>query len=256
MNDTLTTGSDKQYWHRYVPFYEVELAKLKQCNTILEYGIFKGDSVRWLREEYPTAEIFAGDILPLQPEWPIGDKITYFEIDQGKMDTIQSMFLSIGKKLDLIIEDGSHLPQHQKNCLVESVKHMSPGGVYILEDLHTSHPEHGYYKKEGENYFGPLHLLLFLEHYKSNARELDLSALSDIFKKSMFSKTKKTLFSEEEVIDLFDRISEIKIYKRTTLPHKCFACGSIDFQYHLLKCKCGAAIYSNSDSMTAVITLK
>lgn len=256
MNENLLQGSDKQYWHRYLPLYEEELSKLKNCNSILEFGIFKGDSVRWLNSKYPDATIFACDILPVQPEWPIAENINYFHVDQGKINTIKTLFSNINKPLDLIIEDGSHFPEHQKNCLVESVKHMSPGGIYILEDLHTSHPEHNYYKKEGSNYFGPLHLVLFLEHYKSIGRELNPDEVKDFTKKSFFSTEKKSLFSIEEIVDLFNRIAEIKIYKRTTLPHKCYACGSIDFQYHLLKCKCGVDIYSNSDSMTAIIRLK
>jgi hypothetical protein len=283
MNNNLLTGSDKQYWHRYLPIYEKELNKLKVVRRVLEFGIFKGESIKWIYNKYPEAKIFASDILPIQPEWPIAQNIKYLYVDQGDTETIRNVFKEIGDNLDLIIEDGSHFPEHQKNCLIQGINHISSGGLYILEDLHTSHPEHPFYKNTGLRYIprnykmilricdllplgswirnylkskfsqngefiGPLHLLLCLEHLKITGKDIDESILKQF--------SYNSLFSPDEVIDIFKRISEIKIYKRSTLPHKCFVCGSTDFQYHSLKCKCGADIYSNSDSIAAIIHIK
>lgn len=248
MNEHLLKGSDKQFWHRFIPIYDEELSKLVHCNRILEFGVFKGESVRWLDNKFPNTEIFAADILTIQPEWPIANNIKYYYVDQGSPETIKTLFNSIGNELDLIIEDGSHLPNHQKNCLIESFKHLSSGGIYILEDLHTSHPEHPYYKKMGSNYIGPFHLLLCFEHLISTEKDLDEATLKEI--------SSKSLFNSEDIRYLFQRISNIKIYKRATLPHKCYKCGSTDFNYHKIACKCGIGIYSPSDSITAIITVK
>ena len=155
MNNNLLKGSDKEYWHRYIPMYEEALNKLTNCNRILEFGVFKGDSIRWINNKYPNAEIYGCDILSVQPEWTIAENIKYYYVDQGKLETIKDVFASIGNKLDLIIEDGSHFPEHQRNCLIEGLKHMNKGGIFILEDLHTSLPDHQYYKKGGSNYIGP-----------------------------------------------------------------------------------------------------
>ncbi len=248
MNENLLKGSDKQFWHRYIPLYEEELGKLVRCNNVLEFGVFKGESIRWLNNKFPHAEIFAADILPIQPEWPVASNIKYYYVDQGSLETIETLFNTIDKELDLVIEDGSHLPDHQRNCLMESVKHITSGGVYILEDLHTSHPEHQFYKKNGSNYIGSFHLLLCFEHLISTGKNLDSSTLKDI--------SKKSLFTANEIEYLFRKISNIKIYKRATLPHRCYRCGSTDFNYHEIKCKCGIGIYSPSDSITAVITIR
>lgn len=83
MGDNFLKGSDKHYWHRFVPFYEERLKRLKQCNKILEFGVFKGDSVRWLNTLYPDAEIYGSDILDVQSEWPTAKNIRYFHVDQG-----------------------------------------------------------------------------------------------------------------------------------------------------------------------------
>jgi hypothetical protein len=66
------TDSDKHYWHRYSHFYQRHFETLGRVSRILEYGVFKGASIRWLREMYPDAEIFGVDIVPPRPEWPVG----------------------------------------------------------------------------------------------------------------------------------------------------------------------------------------
>ena len=114
MSNVLLTESDKQYWHRYIPLYVEELSKMKECGRILEFGVFKGDSIRWLQNSYPSAQIYACDILPIQPEWPVSELVKYFYVDQASPAMISSMFAMIGDDLDLIIEDGSHMPEHRK----------------------------------------------------------------------------------------------------------------------------------------------
>ncbi len=260
MNNILLNGSDKQFWHRFVPVYEEKLKQLKKCDTILEFGVFKGESIRWLSSLYPDAKIYGSDILEIQKEWPTSENIKYLHVDQGKLSTIENVFSEIGTKIDLIIEDGSHFPEHQKNCLVESLKHLVSGGIYILEDIHTSHPEHPYYqsqgapkkwnlgKKKNQNYISPLHLLLCFEHLISNKLLLDGALVEDLAQNSLFNK--------DQIKSVFTKIETIELYRRATPPHKCYSCNSSEFDYHNLRCKCGKNIYSNFDSMTAVITCK
>jgi hypothetical protein len=40
--------------------------------------------------------------------------------------------------LDLIVDDGSHLTSHQIKSLELLRPKLKPGGIYILEDIHTS----------------------------------------------------------------------------------------------------------------------
>lgn len=260
MSNNLIKNSDKTFWHRFTPIYEEKLKETNKFKRILEFGVFNGNSIRWLNKLFPEAEIFGSDILPIQKNWPIEKNIKYLHVDQGDPSSILKIFHKINNDLDLIIEDGSHFPIHQRNCLVESLKHISSGGVYILEDIHTSHPEHTYYKKNIKNnifnifqkkktsYISSLHLLLCLEHLNSNKKELNDNLLKEI--------SLNSLFSRDDIVFIFDKISKIEIFKRGTLPHNCYSCDSSDFDYHYLKCKCGVDIYSNSDSMTAIITVK
>jgi hypothetical protein len=275
-------NSDKYYWHRYIEEYNAVFREIKTPANILEFGILKGDSIRWLLGKFPAANIYGADILPTQDSWPKSDRTKYFQMDQGQVGLIEKLFNTIPEKLDLIIEDGSHLPQHQKNCLIEGLKNINSGGVYILEDLHTSHPSHPYYQNYAVNslsyfskislkllgklgfmrikqyliaalvkdvsYIGPFHLLLFIEKKLKENKFIEDSLLDELSKKSLFSK--------DEIIFLFEKISTIQIYKRTTLPLKCYNCQTSNFDYHLLRCKCGADLYSECDSISAIIRLK
>lgn len=203
-----------------------------------------------MNRKYPEAKIFAADILPIQNEWTLNNDIVYHQLDQDKVTDIQTFFERTGSQVDLIIEDGSHFPQHQKNCLVKGMDYLKSEGIYILEDIHTSHPHHDYYIQQGKakNYISPLHLLLFIEHYISNNVEIQDDKIKEL--------TNNSLFNFEEIKKLIEEISSIKIYRRSTLPKKCYSCGSSDYNYHLLKCKCGVDIFAEADSMTAVLVKK
>jgi len=165
--------SDKLYWHRYLSFYEQELAGLK-CGSVLEFGIWQGASIRWLLSRYPGAKVYGADILPVQQGWPQGENVRYLRVDQAERDQIRACFAAISTKLDLVIDDGSHVPEHQCNCLVESIPHIRKGGIYILEDIHTSHPRHPYYRKSKRLFrplVGPLQTLLALNHLKRTCQK-------------------------------------------------------------------------------------
>ena len=208
----------------------------------------KGDSIRWLLNQFPDACIFGCDILEVQASWPTSDNIKYFQLDQGNIKAIDTFFKQEGENFDLIIEDGSHLPVHQKNCLIRGLKHMAEGGLFILEDIHTSHPEHAYYQQKGKNYISALHLLLSFEHLLVNNMSLNSRLLKSLSSKSLFTQT--------EILEIFEKIEYIKIYRRSTLPERCYSCGGVDYNYHTLNCSCGTKLYSNSDSMAAIIRVK
>ena len=249
MHDPLS-NSDKFFWHHYISFYEQELASFT-CHNVLEFGVWKGASIRWLMNKYPAANIYGADILPLDPSWPQSKRVKYFKVDQGDVEQIRKLHTGIHTELDLVIEDGSHIPVHQRNCLVESISHVRSGGIYIVEDIHTSHPRHPYFKKSKpffRSLSGPLHLLLGIEHIKS--------LNSEVAQERLVMLSIRSLFSLEDIKFLYDKIDSIKIYKRTILPRYCYSCGGDEFNYLELRCKCGTNLYAETDSMSALIRVK
>jgi hypothetical protein len=254
----IKTNSDKFFWHKYVDFYENLLPKTAE--NILEIGVFKGESIKYWRAKYANAAIYGLDILPPIPEWPVDDKITYFQLDQSDVAQYRKTLNAIPSKLDIIIEDGSHDPLHQKISLLESLDALNTGALYILEDIHTSHPSHPYYKNRLKQFNGqgsmfkakkgkilmPLQCLLMIEHFKEN--NLDITTIKDTL------DFKSSLFTYEEIVKLHQRIKSITFYKRNVLPNYCYGCKTNNFDFINLKCSCGTDLYSDCDSMTVVMT--
>jgi trans-aconitate methyltransferase len=256
-----TPISDKIFWHGYIDFYE-RFFSTRAFHQIAEFGIFKGDSIRWLLQRFPMAQISGADILPLQSEWPNDSRVRYTQLDQSSRRQIHD-FLN-GNSFDLIIEDGSHLPLHQINCLIEGMKALTPNGIYILEDIQTSKKNHPlwiqnnpswqlrkvtrkrlFFESQGLDKGNALNLLLGIDHYIRLGNSFDHKAIAALAKNS--------LFSINEIKQLTEQIKEVHLYKRTHLPDYCCSCGSKDFSFSALQCICGQDIFSDCDSMSFVI---
>lgn len=251
--------SDKVYWHKYINFYENLLPS--EAKNILEIGVFKGDSIRYWRDKYPGSNIFGLDIVDEIPAWPKDNNIKYFKADQSDIENYHSILKSIDKPIDILIEDGSHDPLHQKISLIESLDYLGDGSIYILEDIHTSHPNHFYYKsrakkfqgssfkslfsKKIDNVFMPLQCLLLIEHLKGNGRTpADIKANIDF---------KNSLFTYNEIELLFNKIKDIKFYSRNVLPDYCYSCKTNNFDFINLRCNCGSQLYLDTDSTSVVL---
>jgi hypothetical protein len=239
--------SDKVFWHRYVEFYESEFALLGDVSRVLEFGVLDGRSIRWLADRFPGARIVGGDLLSPRPEWPSSPRIEYATVDQGSIDQVRALLDRLAVRFDLIIDDGSHLPIHQRNCLVECLPHLRDGGMYVVEDIHTSHPAHEFYRQLGTpQAIGPLHLLLAIEHLKSAGADLE---------PAIVRRLAGGLFSAEDVERIFRRTARVRFHRRASLPLRCYRCGRSDYDYAALRCRCGVDLYAAADSITAVIHL-
>jgi hypothetical protein len=238
--------SDKHYWHRYTDVYKQAFGTLGRVSDILEFGILEGASIRWLAELFPEARIVGADIVPPRQGWPQIDRIQYAQVDQDDRSAIHALFRTLGRNFDLVIEDGSHIPRHQASCLVESLPWIRPSGVYILEDVHTSHPDNAafaQYSPAGQA--NCLHTLLAIQHLKDCHETMTAEIARDL-ESSVF-------FSSDDVLRLFSDIDTLPLYKRTSLPLRCYRCGQRNFDYRRLLCRCGAELYSATDSMSFII---
>lgn len=245
----LIKESDKFFWHGFIDFYETHLAG-RDPRLIVEFGVFKGNSVRWMLERFPNAHIDGVDILPIQSEWPIDPRVAYHQVDQGDRDGVRAFFK--GRSFDLIVEDGSHIPQHHVTCLVEGFKTVKPGGLYILEDVHTSHPSHDIFVSEAEQWPPRMKLkgtalstLLAIDHYRRLRQPLSDAVLDRL--------AEGNLMTREEIVSLDRMIERLWLYRRTHLPDRCYRCGAVDYRFHDYQCICGAEIFAEADSMTFVI---
>ena len=249
LNSPLMAASDKAFWHAYVDFYAQHFPA-DIDGTVVEFGVLNGNSVRWLTERFPSAALVGVDILAVQPTWPQGPRIRYAQVDQDSEAQMSAFFAGIPAP-HLIIEDGSHIPRHQSRCLRLGLEKLAAGGLYVLEDIHTSHPEHSLFQSE----FGKvkeaqtsLHVLLAFDH----AKRLGLAALTG----AQLDRLAGGHFSGEQLQALYALVEHLHVYKRATLPTQCWRCGSTDFDYLSWHCACGVPLMGNADSMSIVLRKK
>lgn len=139
--------TDKIHHHGYNRFYEDYLNKYRKKKfNFLEIGMDYGESMKLWRDYFKNANIFG---LEIQQEYK-DERINVVKGDQSNIIDLKNL-VKITKKCDVILDDGSHVPEHQLisfNYLFE--KCLSEGGVYIIEDIETS------YWKKGNLYGYPI----------------------------------------------------------------------------------------------------
>jgi len=118
--------------HAYTPYYS-ELFGGRSPKKVLEIGIDTGRGLRMWREYFPEADIYGldGQIGLLFSE----ERIRTFYCDFGNLTFIREAAGLVGGNLDLVFDDGSHQPQHQIDLATTFVPLLSPGGIYIIEDV-------------------------------------------------------------------------------------------------------------------------
>ena len=240
--------TDKSYWHRYTKFYKRIFQKSPAPEVIIEFGVLNSDSIKWLRSLFPDALIHGVDILDQKDNWYEDERIQYHRVDQSSDREVNDLFAKL-QGADLIIDDGSHIPEHQARCLSAGFKILSPGGLYIVEDLQTSLVE---ILDDNKSMFfrrkmriNTLTLILAIEHFQY---------LSEDKTEVIKELSEQSYFDPDTIEYLFTQMNEIEVYRRTLLPMRCFNCGSDRFDYRILKCSCGTDIYSPVDSMTCAIS--
>jgi hypothetical protein len=150
LNDLgLKYGTDKSSSrHGYLDIYEKHFCGMKDKPIkMLEIGIFNGASLKMWEEYFSNAQIYAIDIDPKRMQ--NYGRVKSFIANQENRESLLDVIGGIGF-CDIIIDDGGHTMLQQQltfGCLFPFVK---SGGIYCIEDLHTS-----YWKKRGINKFNP-----------------------------------------------------------------------------------------------------
>lgn len=127
-------------WDHYFEIYERHFARFRgQPVSMLEIGIFSGGSLDMWRDYFGSGlNLYGVDIAPECRVYE-RDGVRVFIGDQSSA-AFWETFKAAAPKLDIIIDDGSHKPQHQITTLEALLPHLNPGGVYLCEDVH-GYPE-------------------------------------------------------------------------------------------------------------------
>ena len=93
-----------------------------------------GASFKLWRDYFPRAEIYGIDV---NPALHLDDDRTHtFVADQGDSDQLRAFMEKFGEpRFDIVIDDGSHRPDHQQISLGFFFPRLKQHGLYIIEDL-------------------------------------------------------------------------------------------------------------------------
>jgi hypothetical protein len=135
----LKHGTDKaSNGHGYLEFYESYFSPLRNNPiSVLELGVYNGASLKTWEDYFPRAEIIGVDILPSCKRLE-RDRVKIELADQSNVEHLTRVALAHGP-FDIIIEDGSHLWDHQITSLRTLFPFLKDNGLYIVEDLQTNY---------------------------------------------------------------------------------------------------------------------
>jgi len=124
---------DKGTAHTYIDEYQRLLEPYRKNSTVLEIGLFMGESLRMWEEFFIDSDIIGMDI---------SDDYLINLIKEGTHNIIigdatkEEILDSISDKMfDVIIDDGSHRLHDQIKTFNILKNRMKPNGIYIIEDV-------------------------------------------------------------------------------------------------------------------------
>ena len=126
-------------WLHYFPIYERHLAPFRgRAVTMLEIGVLHGGSLQmWRHHLGRRSQIVGFDVEPRVAQLA-EPGIDVLVGDQSDPDFLDALVARYGE-LDIVLDDGSHLPEHQIASITHLWPHLAEGGVYIVEDLHSNY---------------------------------------------------------------------------------------------------------------------
>jgi Methyltransferase domain len=140
LNDlALIHGADKSTAaHGFADIYETYLRDWRDRPvTVLEIGVYRGASLRMWRDYFPRGQVYGVDIWPNAAEQR-GERIEVFVGDQSDERVLADVLAAAGAP-DLVVDDGGHTIELQDATLRFLWPQLRPGGLYVVEDTHTSY---------------------------------------------------------------------------------------------------------------------
>jgi cephalosporin hydroxylase len=130
-------GQRQLLWH-----YERLLVHRQHDPIVLvEIGVKSGASLRMWHDYFPSGQIFGIDINPESAEHS-NERISVRIGSQSDTAFLDALLAESGPP-DVVVDDGSHRVRDQIATLTHLWPQLNPGGLYIVEDIHTSYmPEY------------------------------------------------------------------------------------------------------------------
>jgi len=127
-------NTDRAAGHDFTEFYHDYMVKYTNPR-LLEIGIYDGASLKMWEEFFGFPTIVGIDIESKKQYESLNIK-TMVADQSDPMQLLKC--LEVCSEYDIIVDDGGHTMQQQLVTIATLFPHLKSGGLYVLEDLHTS----------------------------------------------------------------------------------------------------------------------
>ncbi|RQV97885.1 hypothetical protein EH221_03275, partial [bacterium] len=151
----------------FVPFRDQEI-------NLFEIGVHNGGSLEIWAKYFSRAKNLIGcDVNEACGQLQFSDPRIAVITGDVNSDDVEGELTALTNDLDILIDDGSHHASDIIHAFARYFKYLNPGGVYIIEDLHTSYWQafngglHSPYSAMG--FLKHLSDLVNFEHWRNNS---------------------------------------------------------------------------------------
>lgn len=196
-------------WLHYFDIYERHFARFRgKAPVMVEIGVSGGGSLAmWNAYFGPGAKIVGVDIDPACKAHEADD----IEIIIGSQDdpAVFEAILAKHPKIDILLDDGSHVMQHMIATFEMMYHRIDPLGVYAVEDTHTCYwpPYGGGVKRAGS----------FMEFAKDKLDEINAAHSLGALPVSEFSRSTDCIACYDSVV-VFERRPQALRQTIATVP--------------------------------------
>jgi len=165
------SGTDK-YDSNFLSKYEffIQRYRYEEIN-VLELGVYHGASLKMWKEYFFNARIYGVDINENCKKIQ-DDRIKVIVGDLGDQKILKDL-VDISPRI--IVDDASHIWSHQIMALVNLFPALQHGGIYIVEDIHTSFRATQNYSMFNDTDISMYDFLSSLSEIVTSNEHLDLS---------------------------------------------------------------------------------
>ena len=146
--------NEKGHRSGFTGIYTILFSSIKNKKiNIAEIGIEKNSSTKIWRDYFDNSKIYAFEFDKKKIINAKKNRLKntfYYETDVTKREKIRDSFKRTKCKFDIIIDDSTHIFEHQINIIKETYKFLKKDGILIIEDIYRylkDYKEINYYNR-------------------------------------------------------------------------------------------------------------
>lgn len=149
-----SVGSSSGHRHPYTAVYDLLFGPLRYKDINFgEIGIEYNKSMICWRNYFTKANLWGWEYYQEKINSALKDSLsdtTYINMDVTSEESIRSGFEQSGVKFDVIIDDSTHVFEHQISIAKIVHEYLKPGGYFIIEDIFRNRWEDDYNQQIGD----------------------------------------------------------------------------------------------------------